>query len=323
MILRDPACWVVGDGTIGMEVQSLALAERLGLDPVVKRAPLAAPWRWLPPVAALAVPALAAGLAPPWPRVVIGCGRRAAWMALAVKRATGGRAIALQIQDPRGARSRFDRLIVPMHDDVAGANVIATLGSLTRVTPARLAEAARRFAPLYAGLPRPLVGVLIGGSNKYYRMTKAITRELCARLAGLPAGLAVTASRRTGAQNAAIIAEALAGARAHVWDGSGDSPLLGILALADHLVVTGDSANMLSEAASTGKPVHLVRLDGPASKFDRLHQALIDHGALRPFEGRLDGWRYRPLDETGRVATLIAPLLEAAYIQGPMESQNA
>src|SRR3546814_3642619 len=34
------------------------------------------------------------------------------------------------------------------------------------------------------------------------------------------------------------------------------NPNFGILGLADHVIVTGDSVNMVSEAASTGKPVH-------------------------------------------------------------------
>ena len=39
-----------------------------------------------------------------------------------------------------------------------------------------------------------------------------------------------------------------------VWDGQGDNPYFGMLALADLIVVTQDSVSMISEAAATTAP---------------------------------------------------------------------
>src|SRR3546814_5078500 len=89
----------------------------------------------------------------------------------------------------------------------------------------------------------------------------------------------ITPSRRTGARNEEILRRGLAGLPAEIWDGSGENPYFGILGLADHVIVTGDSVNMVSEAASTGKPVHVVHLPnshlrGSSAKFTRFHEAL-------------------------------------------------
>ena len=52
------------------------------------------------------------------------------------------------------------------------------------------------------------------------------------------AGLAITASRRTGEENEARLRGGLAGTAWWFWDGQGDNPYLGLLALADAIVTT-------------------------------------------------------------------------------------
>ena len=68
-----------------------------------------------------------------------------------------------------------------------------------------------------------------------------------------------------------------------------------MLALADAFVVTGDSVNMVCEAATTGKPVHVVDLKGGSAKFARFHESLRAAGITRPFQGRLERWSYAAL----------------------------
>ena len=43
----------------------------------------------------------------------------------------------------------------------------------------------------------------------------------------------------------------------YLWGASGDNPYLGYLAIADDIIVTGDSVSMCSEASSTQKPVRI------------------------------------------------------------------
>jgi hypothetical protein len=68
---------------------------------------------------------------------------------------------------------------------------------------------------------------------------------------------------------------------------------------------------MVCEAATTGKPVYVVELEGGSAKFARFHQALREAGAIRPFEGELTHWDYPALRDTQVVATEIRRRLEA------------
>src|SRR5713226_5990858 len=116
----DPAVWVLHDGKAGMASQALGLAEATGFPFVEKRLAIRFPWSAVPP-GLWFLPLRAAGntgarLAPPWPALVIACGRNAAMPALAIKRASGGRAVAAQIQNPGVGHTEFDLFIVPAHD---------------------------------------------------------------------------------------------------------------------------------------------------------------------------------------------------------------
>lgn len=315
-----PTCWVVSDGRVGIEIQCRGLAEALGLDPVVKRIRARWPWNRLPPRfwrdPLRRLDPAGDILAPPWPDLLIGTGRLAVAPNLAIRRASGGRSFAIQVQDPKVPLERFDLVIAPRHDGLEGPNVISTLGSLHGLTDAKLTEAAESFEPRIAGLPHPRVAVMLGGDSRVHRMTRRSAESLAAGLAAVArdqgAGLMVTPSRRTGAETQTIVREALAGLPADIWDGNGANPYLGFLALADAFVVTADSVNMVCEAAYTGKPIHIAEVSGGTAKFRRFHAAMRDAGITRPFAGRLESWSYPPLRETAKVAAEVGRRLALA-----------
>lgn len=303
--------WAVHDGKIGMANQTLGLAEAvapvLQATVVEKSLVLRAPWRWLPPHAWLAplvaIDPRGGRLAPPWPDILISCGRLVAAPARAAKRASSGRIFWIQVQDPGFASGDADLIVMPRHDGDGGVNAFVTLGAVHRVTPTRLADGARRFGPSLAHLKRPLIAVLLGGDNRVYRLTSTRLSTLIGQLTALAKqgyGLAITTSRRSGVGVATRLRQALPDA--FVWSGDGDNPYFGLLALADAVVVTADSVNMVSEAATTGKPVHIVELDGGSAKFARFHAAMRQANATRPFTGTIERWNYAPLDDTARAA---------------------
>jgi uncharacterized protein len=115
--------------------------------------------------------------------------------------------------------------------------------------------------------------------------------------------LMMTFSRRTPDDARALLAARLRDLPGMIWDGEGPNPYFAFLAAADYILVTEDSTNMAAEAASTGKPVFILKLDGESPKFRLFHQDLERHGAARPFGGGFHGWSYPPLEETDRAAT--------------------
>ncbi len=293
-----------------MNSQVLGLAEALGIDTVQKTVRPRPPWRWLPghicPGALISPDATSDPLEPPWPDLLISCGRRSVCLSIAIRKASGGRTFTVHIQNPQVPVRCFDLVVAPRHDDIAGANVISTRGALHRVTTDIMSEHAKRFSPAFESMARPLVAVLIGGNNRCYRLTPEITATLADKLVDMSnstgAGLIITPSRRTGEGNIDILRNKLKNTDAYIWDGKGDNPYFGMLALADHIVVTGDSASMVSEAAATGKPVYVVELEGGNAKFRRFHEYLENDGVTRPFTGVLDQWTYRPVNDTIEIA---------------------
>ena len=320
-------CWVLSDGKAGTENQCIGLAEAVGLDFTVKRLVPRNVWQRLPtrlwtllvgdtPNRSLAQDS--GKLDPPWPDLLIASGRASVAYALAIKLLSQGRTLAVQIQNPRVRLSEFDLIVAPRHDNLNATNVISTMGALSRVTRRRLEHAADRFSPLLSDLPRPLIAVLIGGSNRAYRMTTADTDALLNGLASLAAdegaGFAVTTSRRTGADNASRLREKLAQLPAIVWDGFGDNPYFGFLAHADAIVVTADSVSMTSEACSTGKPVYVASLSGGSKKFRAFHRMLTKEGFTQPFTGKLLHNRdAKRLDETAMIAAEVRRRLGLPY----------
>jgi mitochondrial fission protein ELM1 len=305
-------CWILSEGIAGHDAQSRGLAQALGVAAQVRKFRVRGLWRHIPPQlwpSAFGAVEVEGGLSAPWPDLVITCGGKGAAVGAAIKAASGGQSRAIHILKPRISPRRLDVVIVPRHDGMSGDNIIVTRTALTPVTGETIAAGARRWRETLGALPRPLVAVLVGGSNDRFRLTPDGSRKLGAELAALArqhgAGLAITTSRRTGAENEAALRAALAGAPAFFWDGQGDNPFFGMLALADAIVVTEDSVSMTSEACATGKPVYIARLDGESRRIRRFHGMLQEDGITRPFTGALEHWHYMPPDDTARAAAEI------------------
>ncbi len=305
MSLQQKICWVVTEGMAGTENQCLAVAEALELEPVVKRISLRQPWKTLSPWLGFERSrTFSPALEPPWPDLLLTSGRKSIAASLYIKRASGGKTFTVQIQDPRISPAQFDLVAVPAHDPARGKNVVITAAAPNRITLEKL-EQARKEHPGLANLPSPRVAVLIGGNSKAYTLSTAVMDKLIADLKQLDAGLMITASRRTGEDNARRLQNAFQGDRHIFWDGQRDNPYFGYLAWADYILVTSDSVSMLSDAASTGKPTYMIPLEGGGARLQEFHENLKQKGILRIFDGRLESWAYEPLDDAGIIARAI------------------
>ena len=299
-----PTCWSLTEGLAGLRSQALGLAEAACLAPEERTLEPAPPWRWFParfwpsPRAVVA-----AALTPPLPGLVIGCGGMAAPVLAALR--AGDRPV-VQIQNPRMDIGRFDLIIANRHDELTGPNVIVIRTALHRVTPERLAAEAARWRGRLANLPRPLVAVLLGGSNGRYRLDAAVGATLAADLAAMMrrdhVGVMVTPSRRTDPAVTSLIHAAIAPLGGHVWDFTGDNPYFGMLAQADLIVVTQDSVSMISEAAATAAPVLVVPLPGKSRRQGLFLQMMRDENRVRLFDGRFAPFPVTPLNDTPEAA---------------------
>ena len=293
-----PTATILSEPYAGLQTQARGLAEAAGLSPATIALHPKAPWRWVGarlwprPLWAVDLPPLGDGILFP-------AGGTAAAVAAALR---SPRRPVVQIQHPRMDPARFDLVVGNRHDGLTGPNVIVTRTALHTATPRRLAAEAGIWAPRLAHLPRPLVAVLVGGSNGRFRLDAQVAQALGTQLATMmrsnKVGLALTPSRRTTADARAALQTAIAPQGGWMWDMTGENPYFGLLALADAIIVTEDSVSMVSEAVATSAPVLLAPLPGRSRRIRRFTELLIQDGRIRPFTGRLETWDAHPLDDT-------------------------
>ncbi|HXQ12124.1 MAG TPA: mitochondrial fission ELM1 family protein [Caulobacteraceae bacterium] len=277
-------------GEAGFRTQARSLANAVFAAPREMVAGLKPPWDRLP---AAWTPAPLEHLdpkrdrpAPPWPDVLISCGRGTAALSMAIRKASGGRTLTVQIQDPLAPADRFDLVVAMAHDTISGPNVVKVATALHDVTGERLADAAAAWSERMPAGSGPLVGVILGDPTRGGRA--AAGEVLLAGLRRLRAGgarLAIVASRRTPEAVVAGLRDAFSGdAGVLVWDRQGDNPYLGTLALADRLVVTSDSVSMISEALATAHPVEVFG-QAQNARHRRFLAKLQAEGQIAPFSG--------------------------------------
>lgn len=314
--------WAISDGRAGIEAQAVGLAEavarqvparivvkRVGWSGRTGRLPWWANWlprRWLTPESEIQ---------PPWPDLWIAAGRATLPLSIRARRWSGGKTYVVQIQDPRVPANMFDLVIPPKHDRLTGDNILPITGSPHRVTRQRLDSEYEKFKDRIEALPRPRVAVLLGGKSKAFDLS-AVRAAQMAHEIQLPleqegGSLLMTFSRRTPDQAKALLTARLRHLPGIIWDGEGPNPYFAFLAAADYVLVTEDSTNMAVEAASTGKPVFILKMDGHSLKFRLFHQELERQGAARPYGGAFHGWTYEPVDETGRAAAEVVARMDA------------
>lgn len=314
-------CWVITDAAAGNQRQALALAELLPLPFRHLVVAPRAPWSWLAPRftagALLALPPEQQRLfVPPWPSVAIGCGRAAALFTRMLRTLSGDRSHTVQILDPRLDPAFWDTVIAPRHDGLEGANVLHPLGSLNSVDDPWLADG-REACRYFEDLPRPRVGVLLGGPRRGIVLDAGYARDLADRLLRRQrnegGSLLVVASRRTPVTLVEAFRPVLETVPGLLWAGphEGPNPFPGVLGWADRLIVTPDSVNMLSEACAVGCPVHtFVRAPLPA-KILRFHQSLREAGLLHDIDSSSPAVQ-PPLRETARIATTVRARVAAS-----------
>ena len=305
--------WAVSDGRVGIEAQVLGLAEA-----VARRRPAAIvvkriAWKWglgRTPLSVVPFPKLTlradSPIASPWPDIWIGAGRATLPLSTRIRRRSAGRTFVVQTQDPRRNLGAYDLIVPPVHDELTGPNVFPIVGAPNRMNAEGLARDLAQFHDRIDPLPRPRVAMIVGGKSKNHDLppdrARAMAAEVAAAVRAVGGSLLVSFTRRTPEAARRILTEGLSGLPGWIWDDEGENPYFAFLAAADIILITEDSTNLATDAATTGKPIHVLAMAGGGRKFDRFHEDLRRRGIARPFTGALATWNYAPLDETNRAA---------------------
>ncbi len=256
-------------------------------------------------------------LGPPWPDLVIGCGRRSVAIAWQIRRRAGGATRLVQFGRPRADLAGFDLVVtssqyrLPEHPNVL--HLVLPLHSFEHQARAL---AGSEWAPRFAMLPRPRIALLVGGTAKPFVLDVPAARRLTEQVQALVraegGSLLVSTSRRTPEACVQTICDSLdVPAFTHRWTpAGGPNPYQAFLSLADAFVVTGDSASMLADACSTGRRVWIAEL--PTHRTLRAHatnlfrRSLLAPGGL----GRAS---------TGPLARLTSKVMARGWVRYPRD----
>jgi mitochondrial fission protein ELM1 len=313
-----PRVWVLADDRPGNATQSIGLADALGWPYEMKRlqaGPLAMLHNRLLGASLAGVDAARSSpLEPPWPDLVIAAGRRTAPVALWIREQSDGRT-RLVVLGRKGAdlADLFDLSVTPEYGRLfPHPRRLVTSATLHAVSRGRLAEAAVRWKPKLEAAPAPRIALLVGGTSGQYvidaSLARKIARDVLAMAREAGGSVFATTSRRLAPAAAdALCAELAGNAWVHRWKPNDDAnPYLGFLALADAIVITGDSEAMLSEATALGRPVYVYPLPERTSfRVLRAFRELVvsralalpsnQRGTVRPQQG-LEYWSARAIE---------------------------
>ena len=202
-------------------------------------------------------------LVPPWPQAVLAAGRKSVPAARWIRRQSGGTTRLIHVNRPWAPLSWFDLIVTtPQYALPARQNVLCNL--MPFVAPPTDTTPTASFVQQAAALPRPWTVVLVGGNSRPFVLDDAAAQRLAtvvnAQVRDAGGSAWVLDSPRTPGATMSFIEQTLEVPSHAVRWRDGDNLYGTLLALGDRLIVTSDSASMLSEALLTGKPVQLFDL---------------------------------------------------------------
>lgn len=268
--LAAPFVWAIASKRCGDTEQTLALAEALPWPvSVIQVGVPKANARLLEGLrrAWSARPAVPLPGAPDRPDLIICCGHEAELFAQEIRKVGSPDARLVYVGRPLSPLDDFALIVsTPQYALPPRGNVIEIALPFHRVRPDRIAAAAQAWAPRFAHLPQPYIALLVGGSTGPFlldaRTAVRLARQANERARVIGGSLLVSTCHRTRPWVIAALSEHLeVPAHVHRWSAdAAENPYLAYLGLAREIIVTGDSMSMLSEAAATGKPLHIFDL---------------------------------------------------------------
>lgn len=211
--------------------------------------------------------------------------------------------------------NEYDLIASPQ---LEGDNIVTLCGVPHQMTRERLKLGHEYHADFFSTLPKPIIGLLVGGNTRYCdgfdeQHAQRLALRVSAVVDTLSACIVMTNSRRTPPSAQAALLDGLKDHDCHFfdWQTVENTFYPALLANADLFIVTGDSLSMCSEAAFTGKPLLVDLCQRATESYHRdIVGRLIDYGAAKVLGSLYEPWSYCPPDPTEQVVKEIRARVE-------------
>ena len=298
-------------GMHGMISQVEGMAKALNTEYSHKIVRLSFPWNLVPPkftpISDIILKDITYLTEGETPGLIISCGRKSVIPSILLKK-KNPKIFTIHIQDPKVSFKNFDAIISPEHDNLSGDNVYSSKGAIHYITESEIKKAEPYLINKIKS--QKLVSLILGGPNKYYSFNKdqliEIFNEIKSKFISKGYKVIVIPSMRTPKISIELATKEL-GASGYVVNSVDKQAYLSALALADNVIVTCDSTSMISEAATSGKPIFVAYMKPKKNnyRFKKFYRLFNEMGITRDLGDQIESWTYNKLNEAERIAGII------------------
>ena len=239
--------------------------------------------------------------------LIISCGRKSVIPSILLKK-KNPKIFTIHIQNPKVSFKNFDVIIAPEHDNLNGDNVYSSKGAIHYITEQEINKAKLYLSEKIKS--QKLVSLILGGPNKYYSFDKdqlnKIFNEIRSNFISKGYAVIVIPSMRTPKMIIDLAIKEF-GADGYVVNSVDKQAYLSAFALATNIVVTCDSTSMISEAATSGKPIFVAHMKTKKNnyRFKKFFQLFREMGITRNLGENVESWTYENFNEAERIATIV------------------
>jgi len=239
--------------------------------------------------------------------IIISCGRKSVVPSVILKK-NNPKIFTIHIQDPKVSLSNFDVIVAPEHDGLNGNNVYSSKGAIHYITKSEIDKTKSYLMKNINN--EKVVSLILGGPNKYYKFDNDqlinIFNMIKSNFVSKGYSVIVIPSMRTPKDSIELAIREM-GTCGHVVKGIDKQAYLSAYALANYVVVTCDSTSMISEAATSGKPIFVAHMKPKKNnyRFQKFFRLFREMGIIRDLGEKVETWTYNKHNEAERIGNLI------------------
>ena len=304
------------EGMHGMISQVEGMAKALGAEYSHKIVRLNFPWNLIPPkftpVSEIILKDKIYITENETPDIIISCGRKSVVPSIFLKK-NNPKIFTIHIQDPKVSFKNFDAIVAPEHDDLKGINIFSSKGAIHYITEPEINKAKQYLANKIKS--KKIVSLILGGPNKYYNFKPNqivnIFNQIKSIFINKGYEAIVIPSMRTPKEIIDLAVREM-GSCGHVVNKVDKQAYLSAYGLANYVIVTCDSTSMISEAATSGKPIFVAHMEAKKNnyRFKRFFELFHQMGITRNLGEKVETWTYNKHNEAQRIAAEIKNKIE-------------
>ena len=238
------------------------------------------------------------------PDLIISCGRKSVIPSILIKR-KNPKIFTIHIQDPKVSFKNFDAIVAPEHDNLKGDNIYNSKGAIHYITNLEINNARQYLADKIKS--EKIVSLILGGPNKYYSFKSDQIINIFNKIKSIFVSdgykVIIIPSMRTPKETIDLAIKEM-GSYGHVVNKVDKQAYLSAYALANYVIVTCDSTSMISEAATSGKPIFVAHMKAKKNnyRFKKFFELFKQMGITRDLGEQIETWTYNKHNEAQRIA---------------------